>query len=855
MPDQPSKPAELTRKLAVIMFTDIVGYTKLMGNDANKALELVRQSLQIQKPLVEKYNGIWLKEMGDGAMTQFDSALNAVNCAMDIQRASRADFDGHFRIGIHLGDITIENNDVYGDGVNVASRLESLADSGGVYISDSVEKAIRGQGNIQTLYLGELELKNVDYEVRTYALQGTGLPVPDIIHGKRKSGLKDELIRRGVIRVGIVYLALLISLIMLYGETAEHLKLPEWIIYSVFGIIGLLFPLALYLAWNYERSPEGFIRTSTVQSLKNPMKASQRKPFTGNVIIVILLAVILGMYLYPRYFEAKDFDPQINSNLVTNQKSIAVLPFKNLSGSEDNLYFSDGVMEAILNNLSRIKDLKVVSRTSVERYRNQNKSIREIAQELEVANILEGSVQRIGDDVRITAQLISAENDEHLWADNYDRQLEDIFSLQSEIAQTIAENLEVILTMEEKELIRNAPTTNLKAYELFLKAIHEEQNSEEDILSDIELCQEAIALDPDFGLAYAHIGRSLTNLGFYGYPKSLWYDSALLITEMAIRKAPKAWQPYLVKASIKSKVYEEDEVTRNLKKVLELNPNLSYAYHYLGFNAMKRKEFERSIDYSLKAASLIGKDDDQSNIFERYAYFLYDLDIEQSCLNFRKSYERNPENYNILPELINCARFFGENDQALIYAIEYQKLVPDLLNAKSLIAESYLFLEQYEEAEEFYSKMMKEADQFDNNYMIYPFVHRLGYAMMKNGDGQGKVLMEAYKDTLIFALERKEIKTFGYGEYYDLSIICASLGQKEEAYKWLNAARDNETEGAFFRIEYLISDPMLDNLREDPEFKEILQAKYNERNEVNRIFNEKLEQYHVNNELKWLAQK
>jgi adenylate cyclase len=177
-----------SRQLAAIMFTDIVGYTALMGKDSNKALQLVRQSKHIQKPLVEQHNGKWLKEMGDGAMAQFGSALDAVICAMEIQRTSRADFDADLRIGIHLGDITIENNDVYGDGVNVAARLESIADPGGIYISESIEKAIRGQSEIQAKYLGESQLKNVDYGVRTYAIQGVGLPVPDLKKDKELSG-------------------------------------------------------------------------------------------------------------------------------------------------------------------------------------------------------------------------------------------------------------------------------------------------------------------------------------------------------------------------------------------------------------------------------------------------------------------------------------------------------------------------------------------------------------------------------------------------------------------------------------------------------------------------------------------
>ncbi len=163
-----------SRQLAAIMFTDIVGYTALMGKDSERALRLVNVSMGIQKPLVEKHQGKWLKEMGDGAMAQFASALDAVNCALEIQEQARAALDGKLRIGVHSGDITITENDIYGDGVNVAARLESIADPGGIYISESIEKAIRGQTGIQSKFLGEIQLKNVDYGVRTYALQGGG---------------------------------------------------------------------------------------------------------------------------------------------------------------------------------------------------------------------------------------------------------------------------------------------------------------------------------------------------------------------------------------------------------------------------------------------------------------------------------------------------------------------------------------------------------------------------------------------------------------------------------------------------------------------------------------------------------
>jgi class 3 adenylate cyclase len=228
MPDTIRQPISLERRLAAIMFTDIVGYTTLMGKDSAKALDLVKVSKEIQKPLFEKHNGQWLKEMGDGALIKFNTALDAVNCAIEIQRSARADFDAEIRIGIHLGDITIEDNDVYGDGVNIASRLESIADPGGIYISESIEKAIKGQTEIRAIYLGESQLKNVGYGVRTYALQGTGLPIPAIHEKKNLSGrYLAEMHRRGVIRAGISYIIISFLLLILFTHIKSSFDLPE----------------------------------------------------------------------------------------------------------------------------------------------------------------------------------------------------------------------------------------------------------------------------------------------------------------------------------------------------------------------------------------------------------------------------------------------------------------------------------------------------------------------------------------------------------------------------------------------------------------------------------------------------
>jgi len=257
--------ARYSRQLAAIMFTDIVGYTALMGKDEVKALELVRTSKEIQQPLVEKHHGSWLKEMGDGIMLRFPSALDAVLCAKEIQRLARADLDCQLRIGIHLGDVVEENEDVYGDGVNIASRIQSIADPGGIYVSESVAKAIRGHAAIHWQYLGEKQLKNVDYSVKTYAVQGVGLPVPEVKRKMQLSHLRAEVNRRGVIPAAVAYIVVSLLLILLAREAESWLTFPDWSLPVLVTVLVVSFPCAMYFAWNYERSPKGFVRTKNLQ--------------------------------------------------------------------------------------------------------------------------------------------------------------------------------------------------------------------------------------------------------------------------------------------------------------------------------------------------------------------------------------------------------------------------------------------------------------------------------------------------------------------------------------------------------------------------------------------------------------
>ncbi len=503
------------------MFTDIIGYTALMGKDSNKALELIRISKEIQKPLVEKHNGKWLKEMGDGSLSSFGSALDAVNCSIEIQESARAKLDGKLRIGIHLGDVTVEEDDVHGDGVNVASRLESIADPGGIYISDAIEKAIRGQADVQAKFLGEIHLKNVNYGVRTYAVQGVGLPVPELKEEKEISGrFSAELQRRGVIRATLTYIVAGIFLILLMREGQSWVSLPEWSLNAL--VIALIagLPMAIYLAWNYERSPQGFVRTTSRQSWQNPYSANQKKPLTSSLVIVGLILVIFVMYVYPRYLSSTVSDVQAGTEAVYD-KSIAVLPFVNLSNDPDQEYFTDGMTDQIITNLARINNLKVIARTSVMQFKNTKKTVAEIAKDLNVSFVLEGSIQKSKNKIRVNAQLIRAKDNFHEWAEVYDRDLTDIFEIQDDISKNITQALFTTLQTLETESIKPSNTTNANAYDLYLLGKYYSQNSlvsdnlKNGLLRAAQFLDQAIDLDTLFANAYAELANVYSLMGYF----------------------------------------------------------------------------------------------------------------------------------------------------------------------------------------------------------------------------------------------------------------------------------------------------------------------------------------------------
>ena len=805
-----------SRQLAAIMFTDIVGYTALMGKDSAKALELVRINKEIQKPLVEKHHGQWLKEMGDGALAKFGTALDAVNCSIEIQEIARGKLDAKLRIGLHLGDITIENDDVYGDGVNVASRLESIADPGGIYISESIEKAIQGQTNVQTKYLGEIKLKNVVYGVRTYALQGVGLATPEV---KDEKGLTDhfwaEIQRRSVLRATLTYIVVAWLLLQIGSLAFPALGLPStgMTILSAMLVIG--FPVAVYLAWNYERSPEGFVRTTSKESLRNPYSVKQRKPLTSNLIIGVLFLVIILIYLYPQYFSRSQSQ---TTNISVSDKSLAVRHFDNLTMDEENQHYADGVMEAILNHLSKIEDLRVTSRTSMEQYRDSKKTIPEIAQELGVAYILEGSFQRVGERIRVTTQLIDGTTDEHVWSEQYTEPFTDIFDLMTSIAVDVAEQLEATITPEEENRITTIPTIDLDAYDLYLRGReyfirYISGRDQEDLLNAEKLYKSAIDLDSIFALAYVGLGEisnerrgDFLNLSNLSINAESYIDSILYFVSQAIAVDPDLAEAYSLRGIYYAANGQVEKAIQDQEKASELNPNLVEPYirmaqilHY------QKSDPVRAYSYLKKAQGLEKNGILLPLILENLGHVYRDVgEYEKSEQYLRRALQLQPDAYYryIFLLWLHCVQ--GKFDEALLYADTVCIRKPKSLRCYQAYGDVYSFLKEYDIALKYWA-------------LVNEMEAALGIENKRNDINEAYIYMKTGRTTegtkmLNGLMEHWKENPWRLAEVY------AAMGENGKALKQLELTSANIS-----IVDFLPHYHVFEGLWDDPNFKKFIE--------------------------------
>jgi TolB-like protein/Tfp pilus assembly protein PilF len=533
----------------------------------------------------------------------------------------------------------------------------------------------------------------------------------------------SELKRRNVYKVALTYAITSWLLAQIVALASDTFGAPDWVTQIIFVILVIGFPIALILAWAFELSPTGMIRTDSIASEQNPYPPSKKKPFTNNILIGVLAMIIIGQFIYNKYDEN---ETEINQDF---EKSIAVLPFSDLSSEGDTEWFCDGMTEDILTRLSKIKELKVISRSSVMQYSENRPSIPEIAKALGVSYILEGSVRKHEDKIIITAQLIDA-NDKHLWADNFNDVFNEVFEIQKKVSLKIVKQLEIAIDPYENNQIAAVPTENMKAYELLLKArSYSDRGTKEDFKTAIVLYEKALELDPNFLQAYIELASSYL---FNGYLDLNNADENIEKVRYLIKKAadidPESGLVFYGKGILNLMDNESEEAKQNFEKSLELNPNDAYANQmiaiYYSFGA--HEDHEKSLFYINRAIELdpfsaiiseakiyillqgenieeaeeffkdkklLFSDYNKEYLNNRIVLFKIDKyaeekkDWTQAMTYCEKEIEKDPKNavlYNHLGWLYDCIMNDDEN------YIKYTKKAYELDSTESVIAQAYV---------------------------------------------------------------------------------------------------------------------------------------------------------------------
>ncbi|HET7227225.1 MAG TPA: tetratricopeptide repeat protein [Chthoniobacterales bacterium] len=404
-----------------------------------------------------------------------------------------------------------------------------------------------------------------------------------------KPSFFSELKRRNVYKVAVAYAIVGWLLVQIATQVFPFLEIPNWIVRLVIVLVAIGFPVALIIAWAFELTPEGIKRTEDV----DPVRASKNRAWI--YVAVIGAAFSIGLFFIGRYTGQNSGTPRgdgssarIETDTNFAAKSIAVLPFDNLSRDPDNAFFAEGVQDEILTRLAKVADLKVIARTSTQKFKSAPENLSEVAKQLGVLNILEGSVQKAGDQVRVNVQLINALTNTHLWAEIYDRKLTDIFAVESDIAKTIADTLQAKLTGSEKRMMASQPTTDTTANEFYHKGrAFWEKRSGDNIPKAIEFYEQAVARDPNYALAYAGLANAYVLLPFYtGARRSDSLAKAKETALKALQLDPKVAEAHAALGKFNFFNMDLAGSMREYQRAIELKPNYATAHQWLGNDSL-----------------------------------------------------------------------------------------------------------------------------------------------------------------------------------------------------------------------------------------------------------------------------
>ena len=708
MPTDPTASIE-ERKLAAIMFTDMVGYSALAQRDDKLALELLEEHRRLLREIFPRFHGTEIKTIGDAFLVEFGSALEAAQCGIEIQRtlAKRNHDVGHERrielkIGIHIGDVMHRDGDVYGDGVNIASRIEQLAGAGGICVSMDVERQIRNALEARFEKFGSTDLKNISLPMDLFRIvlpweSGTKV-APRAANASKKS--------------------------------------PVAILIAALVLIGLLGG-----AWWLVERPKRDHTNNASESAKALPAAEAKAP---------------------------------------DQNSVAVLPFVNLSADKGGEYFSDGVSEELLTVLQKIPGLHVAARTSAFSFKGKNATAQEIGQKLGVAHLVEGSIRRSGDSVRIAARLSRVDTGEELWSENYTRDLKDVFAVQAELAQTIVAQLrgrfagaDAGSTAKERiqaevQAAAKGGTTNVEAHEAYLQGrFFINRHSEKEADQARAAFQRAVELDPNFALAWAGLAQT-----------HIWYCN------YATEGGQKGFNAHLAAAR------------ESLEKALAIEPDLPEALS-------ARAVIETNFDYNWKGATetlrkaLALAPEDPALLMEAGNLAAIRSEVAQGQELVRHAVSVDPVNALARAFYASSLSAGGHYQEARAEYARVIELNPSAPNSHASVGLCYLLEGKFDEA-----VAAAEHDSADWARLLVVSSARWSQKRVTESDAALRELIAKYGETAAYQIA----EVYGY------------RNDKDHAFEWLERARRQRDAGlATLRIDLLLK-----NLHGDPRWNALL---------------------------------
>ncbi len=543
-----------------------------------------------------------------------------------------------------------------------------------------------------------------------------------------------ELKRRNVYKVAVAYAVVGWLIAQIATQIFPFLEIPNWVVRLVIVLIAIGFPIALVIAWAFEATPAGIKRTEDADA----MPAAGQKKHAWIFVVFVGAALSISLFFIGRYIGRNNAGaPELPA------KSIAVLPFDNLSRDPDNAYFAEGVQDEILTRLAKVADLKVISRTSTQRFKSAPDNLPQIAKQLGVMHILEGSVQKANDQVRVNVQLINAMSDAHLWADTYDRKLTDIFAVESDIAKTIADTLQAKITGSEKQMMAAQPTSNTEAYELYHKGRSLwEKRSGDNIPKAIAFYKQAIERDPNYALAYAGLASAYIILPFWAGAdrldayskaedaalKALHLDSNLAEAHVALGKVLFFSEIDLAGAM------------REYKRAIELTPNDATAHHWFGNDTLAALgRFEEAIAEGKRAIEL----DPLSTVInvDLGETFYYAHRYDEAARQMRKTLEIDPTSFYAHYNLGIVLQLKGDLSGA-IAEYERAKQLGDNTYVSTLCAAAKAHAGDKDAA----LRMLSELDKISQQREVVGYLRALLYLSLKNKDQALRWLEKSFEE-------------------------------------------------------------------------------------------------------------